>query len=41
MEDSSATKEENPTICDNTDGPWGHYAEWNKTKKGKYHTSWT
>ena len=20
----------NPAICDNMDGPWGHYAKWNK-----------
>ena len=22
--------EENPVICDNMDGSWGHYAKWNK-----------
>ena len=24
-------KERNPAICDNMDGPWGHYAKWNKS----------
>ena len=23
-------KGEHLTICDNMDGPWGHYAKWNK-----------
>lgn len=32
MEDS------NLAICDNTDGPWGHYTELNKSdKKDNYH----
>ena len=22
----------NPAICDNMDGPWGYYAEWNKSE---------
>ena len=26
----SYKKEENPTICNNMDGPWGHYTKWNK-----------
>lgn len=21
----------NPSICDNMEGPWGYYAEWNKS----------
>ena len=29
----SATKMKgNLAICDNMDGPWGHYAKWNKRK---------
>ena len=24
-------------ICDNMDGPWGHYAKWNKSDKDKYY----
>ena len=24
-------KEWNPAICNDTDGPWGHYANWNKS----------
>ena len=23
-------EEGNPAICKNMDGPWGHYAKWNK-----------
>ena len=30
-------KEGNSTICDNKDEPGGHYAERNKSKKGKYY----
>ena len=26
-------KEWNLAICDNMDGPWGHYAKWNKSAK--------
>ena len=26
----SHQKEENPVICRNMDGPWGHYIEWSK-----------
>ena len=26
----SLRKEGNSAICDNNDGPWGHYAKWNK-----------
>ena len=22
-------------ICDNMDGPWGHYAKWNKLYRGR------
>ena len=22
-----------PTICGNMDGPWGHYAKWNRQRK--------
>ena len=29
----SHEKEGNPAICNNMDGPWGHYAQWNKSKK--------
>lgn len=25
-------KEGNLAICDNMDGPWGHYAKWNNSK---------
>ena len=27
------TKEYSSAICDNMDGPWGHYAKWNKSDK--------
>ena len=30
---SAIKKEGNPAICDNMDGPWGHYAKWNKSDK--------
>ena len=30
---SSHNKERNPAICDNMDGPWGHYVEWNKSDR--------
>ena len=26
-------KEGYPAICDNMDGPWGHYATWDKSEK--------
>ena len=26
-----AIKEGTPTICNSIDGPWGHYAKWNKS----------
>ena len=26
-------KQGNPTICDNMDGSWRHYAQWNKEDK--------
>ena len=26
-------KEEDPAICNNVDGPWGHHAKWNKSVK--------
>ena len=26
----SHEKEGNPAICDNVDGPWGHYVKWKK-----------
>ena len=29
-------KEENPAICDNKDGLWGHYVKWKKSEKDKY-----
>ena len=29
----SHEKEENPAICDNMDGPWGHYAKWDKSHR--------
>ena len=29
----SHEKEGNPTICKNMDGPWGHYAKWNKSDR--------
>ena len=25
-----------PPICDNMDGPWAHYAKWDKSEKDKY-----
>ena len=32
----SHKKEENLAICDDIDGPWGHYAKWiSQTKKEK------
>ena len=30
-------KEGNPAICNNKDGSWRHYAQWNKSEKDKYH----
>ena len=30
---SAIKKEGNPAICDNMDGPWGHYAKWNKSDR--------
>ena len=27
----------NTAICDNRDGPWEHYAKWNKSEKAKNH----
>ena len=29
----SHKKEENLTICDNMDGPWGYYVKWNKSDR--------
>ena len=29
-------KEGSHAICDIMDGPWGHYAKWNKSEKDKY-----
>ena len=29
----SHKNEENPTTCDNMNGPWGHYAKWNKSDR--------
>ena len=26
-------KEGNPAFCDNVEGPWGHYAKWNKSDR--------
>ena len=26
-------KKRNSAICNNTDGPWGHYAKWDKSGK--------
>ena len=26
-------KEGNPAICHNSDGPWGHYAKWEKSDR--------
>ena len=28
-------KTQQNTICDNMDGPWGQYAKWNKSDRGK------
>ena len=30
---SAITKEGNPAICKDMDGPWGYYAKWNKSDK--------
>ena len=30
---SSHSKEWNLAICENMDGPWGHYAKWNKSDR--------
>lgn len=32
----SYVKEGNPATCKNVDGPWGHYAKWDKPDKDKY-----
>ena len=29
----------NSAICDNTDGPWGNYAKWNRSEKDN--TTWS
>ena len=29
----SHEKEGNPDICNNMDGPWGHYAKWDKSDR--------
>ena len=29
----SHEKEGNPAICDNVDGPWGHYTKWDKSDR--------
>ena len=29
--------DQNLTIFNNMDWPWGHYAKWNKSEKDKYH----
>jgi len=34
-------KEENPAICDNMDGPWGHYAEWSTVREWMTNTAWS
>lgn len=35
---SALKKEENPAICNDTDGPGGHYAKWKKPgTKDKHH----
>ena len=28
-------QKEHPAICDNMDGTWGHYAEWDKSERGR------
>ena len=34
MESYSAIKKQgNPTMCDNVDGLWRHYAKWNKSDR--------
>ena len=33
---SARRKKENLLVCDNMDGPWEHYAKWNKLEKDKY-----
>ena len=35
----SANKKGNSAICNNMDGPWEHYAKWNRSDKYKYHWS--
>ena len=36
---SAIKKEGQLEIWNNTDGPWGHYAKWNKSEKDKHHLS--
>ena len=33
-------KEWNPTICDNMDGPWGHYAKWSESWPHGLYSPW-
>ena len=33
--DSAIKKEGNSATCNNMDGPWGHYANWNKSDREK------
>ena len=35
---STLKKEENPAICNNTDGPGGHYVKWNIRQAQKTNT---
>ena len=34
--DLAIKRKGNLAICDNMNGPWGHYAKWNNSEKDKY-----
>lgn len=34
---SAVKKEWNPVVCNDMDGPPGHYAKWNHSHEDKYH----
>ena len=35
MDYYSSIKKNKLAICDNMDGPWGHYVKWNESEKDK------
>ena len=37
----AAIKGRNPTICNNMDGPWRHYAKWNESDIRMINTIWS